>query len=314
MLKRTTFAILVLVLASGAAMAATAADPAVRHQGTSHDALYDIVFDGARGFAVGNLGVVMESDDGGKSWRHGARPDTKLALLGVASDGVRRFVVGQSGQIFRATSRAWMSLDSGTTERLFAVALGDKGMVVVAGAFGTILVSQDDGEGWTAIDLDWTAILGDFLEPHFYAVHIDGNTVTVGGEFGLVLRSRDRGKTWSVAHKGEASIFDFSFNGRGQALAIGQNGLVLRTENGGESWRRMEALGETNLLGVWFYGEHALAVGIRGAFSSRDGGRSWKALTTNDVDTAWYQAVASPAGRDAPVAVGHRGRILEIRE
>ncbi|PKQ07881.1 MAG: photosystem II stability/assembly factor-like protein [Alphaproteobacteria bacterium HGW-Alphaproteobacteria-11] len=314
MLKRKFFAVLAFVLAPGIVAAAAGADPSVRHQGTSHDALFDIAFDGARGIAVGNRGVVLESDDGGKTWTHGPRPNTELALLGVATNGDRRFAVGQSGQIFRATSRAWTAIESGTDERLFAVAVGSKGTVVVVGAFGTILVSQNDGESWSPVTLDWMAILGDFLEPHFYAAHIDGDTVTIGGEFGLVLRSRDRGTTWTVVHKGEASIFDFSFNGRGKGLALGQNGLVVRTDDGGASWRGTAPLGETNLLGVWFNGERALTVGIRGAFASRDGGRSWTAVTTGDVDIAWYQAVASPAGRDAPLAVGHSGRILEIRE
>lgn len=314
MLKIKLFAVLAFVLVPGIAAAAEDADPTIRHQGTSHDALYDIAFDGARGIAVGNLGVVLESNDGGKTWAHGARPDTQLALLGVVSNGDRKFAVGQSGQIFRATSRAWTAVESGTDERLFAVAVGEHEMVVVVGAFGTILVSHNNGESWSPVALDWIAILGDYLEPHFYAVHIDGDTVTIGGEFGLVLRSRDRGVTWTVAHKGDASIFDFSFNGRGKGLAIGQNGLVMRTDNGGANWHRLAPLGEINLLGVWFNGERALTVGIRGAFASRDGGRSWKALRTSDVDSAWYQAVASPVGRDMPVAVGHRGRILEIRE
>lgn len=314
MLKRKLFAVLAFVLVPGIVAAAADVDPTIRHQGTSHDALYDIAFDGARGTAVGNRGVVLESDDGGKTWTHGARPDTELALFGIASNGDRRFAVGQSGQIFRATSRAWTSVESGTDERLFAVAVGGQEMVVVVGAFGTILVSRDNGESWSPVTFDWMDILGDYLEPHLYAVNINGDTVTIGGEFGLVLRSRDRGTTWAVAHKGEASIFDFSFNGRGKGLAIGQNGLVLRTDDGGANWRSVAPLGETNLLGVWFNGDHALAVGIRGAFASRDGGRSWTAVTTGDVDTAWYQAVASSAGRDAPLAVGHRGRILEIRE
>ena len=314
-MKLSVFIFLALVLAPTATMAAGAdVGPVVRHQGTSHDALFDIVFDGARGLAVGSRGVVMETTDGGRSWTHSVRPDTELALLGVATNGSRRYIVGQSGKIFRSTTQGWTLLDSGTEERLFAVALGPGGTVVVAGAFGSILISHDDGENWSPVTLDWTAILGDFLEPHFYAVHVTGSTITVGGEFGLVLRSNDRGETWKVAHKGDASIFDFTFNEKGAGLAIGQNGLVLRTDNDGASWRRMAPLGETNLLGVWLSGEQALTVGIRGAYASRDGGLSWRALTSGDVDTAWYQAVASPPGRDTRIIVGHRGRILEIRE
>ena len=100
----------------------------------------------------------------------------------------------------------------------------------------------------------------------------------------------------------------------GEGGAVGQAGLALSTPDGGRSWQRLESLGETNLLGVWQSGPRAFAVGIRGAYASHDGGRSWKSVNRSDIETGWYQAVASSAARDKPVLVGHRGRILEMDE
>lgn len=314
MMKKSLVAIFLLLAMPAAIAMAAAGDAALRHKGTAHDALFDIAFDDTFGIAVGGGGTVLTSEDSGLTWKQDARPDTSLSLLGVAVDGQRRFAVGQSGRIFRYAAGTWTSLESGTEERLLRVALGADGIVVVVGGFGTILVSHDDGETWSSPEIDWMALLGDFLEPHLYAIHIDKGAILIAGEFGLVLRSEDRGASWKVAHKGEESIFDVTFNGRDEGIAVGQSGLVLATGDGGRNWRRMDALSDTNLLGVWMSGQRAFAAGIRGAYSSQDGGRSWKPVTRSDLDTGWYQAVSASEARGKPVLVGHRGRILEMDE
>ena len=313
MLRRISVLALLACLLPGFASAATD-DPALRYQGTPHDALFDIAFDGSYGLAVGGGGTVLESKDGGRSWEAATRPDTELALLGVAIEGERRFLVSQSGKIFRYENDGWSEVESGTDARLFQVALGSGGLVVTVGGFGTILVSQDDGTTWSSPKLDWMEILDDYVEPHLYATQIAGDRITVAGEFGLILQSADRGATWSIVHRGVESIFDVTLDERGQGLAVGQNGLVLGTSDGGRTWGERAALGETNLLGVWRSGERAFAAGIRGAYASHDGGDTWKPVARSDIETGWYQAVASSASRDKPVLVGYRGRILEMDE
>ena len=314
MLKKIAVAIFAFVLLPSALAGAATNDPSVRYMGTPHDALYDIDFDGSFGIAVGSGGTVLSSEDSGLTWKQDIRPDTELALLGVAVEGSRRFAVGQSGRIFRFANEGWTLLESGTDARLFQVALGQDGLVAVVGGFGTILVSMDDGATWSSPQIDWMEILDDYVEPHLYAVRVVGNAILVAGEFGLVLRSEDRGTTWAVVHRGEESIFDFSFGAKGEGLAVGQTGLVLATSNEGRSWRKQEALGDTNLLGIWLSGQRAFAAGIRGAYASHDGGRTWKPVARSDIETGWYQAIASSSARDKPVLVGHRGRILEMDE
>lgn len=313
-MKRFIAPLLSMVLLTLAAAKVVKAESAVLHQGTAHDALYDIAFDGSFGLAAGDNGVVLESRDGGRSWAPDTPPDTELALFGVALRGERRFLVGQSGQIFRYRDGRWAALESGTQERLFQVGLGDSGLVVAVGGFGTIRISQDDGDSWTSPEFDWMKILNDYVEPHFYTVRVRGDAVTIGGEFGLVLRSADRGTTWEIVHRGEESVFDIALDEKGQGFAVGQKGLLLRTSDEGRSWQALDRLGDTNLLGIWQSGLQLFVTGIRGAYASHDGGRSWKPVTGSDLETGWYQAVASSTTRDKPELVGHRGRILEMDE
>lgn len=312
--KRSLVALLLLLALPATFAVAAAGDAALRHKGTAHDALFDIAFDGSFGIAVGGGGTVLTSADSGLTWKQDIRPETSIALLGVAVDRQRRFAVGQSGQIFRYVGGAWTALKSGTEERLLRVALGPNGLVVVVGGFGTILVSRDDGATWVTPEIDWMALLDDFLEPHLYGIHIEDGAILIAGEFGLVLRSTDNGATWTATHKGEESIFDISFNGRGEGIAVGQRGLVLSTNDGGRNWRRREIQSDTNLLGVWISGQRAFAAGIRGAYASQDGGRTWKSVRRSDIGTGWYQAVAASDARGKPMLVGHRGRILEMDE
>ena len=292
---------------------ASAGDLPVLYQGTAHDAIYDVVFDGQQGIAVGAGGQVFTSADGGATWGKDVGPETGLALLGVAARGDRRVVVGQSGEMFRFEQGSWTPVDTGTDARLFSAALGDDGLIVVTGAFGTLLISHDDGESWRAAEFDWLAILQDYLEPHLYDVEIKGKTVTVVGEFGLVLRSTDAGETWAVAHRSDESLFNLTITENGTGLAVGQKGTILRTVDGGATWRQVATAGDANLLGVWLSGDRAFAVGIREGLQSKNAGRSWTSIALEgDLSTGWYQAVASAPSAAQPVLVGHSGRILAL--
>jgi photosystem II stability/assembly factor-like uncharacterized protein len=164
--------------------------------------------------------------------------------------------------------------------------------------------------------VDWATVLGDSLfTPHVYDAHIaaDG-TITIAGEFSIVAQSKDNGVTWAPTNTGEESIFKLSIEESGAGLAVGQNGLVLRTGDSGASWTKVSLDTSANLLGVSLNGSNAAIVGIRAAFTSSDGGSTWDALVGGDIATGWYQAVAHPesGGAGVPVAVGHSGRIVAI--
>ncbi|WP_157534520.1 hypothetical protein [Hydrocarboniphaga effusa] len=59
-------------LLSAAAYANTSAKTSSNNpvvlQGKAHQALFSVAFDGDRGVAVGAMGELLESSDGGKSW------------------------------------------------------------------------------------------------------------------------------------------------------------------------------------------------------------------------------------------------------
>lgn len=221
-----------LLLAAFAAAPAWAAVVTPVSEGIRHDAFFGLCLDGKNGIAVGDAGVVMESADGGTTWQR--QPNfTRAALLDVNCVPGAQFIVGQEGLIFRRDPEGFTQLDSGSDQRLLAVASKASGLVMAVGGFGTVLRSRDNGESWETLTFDWEAILNDFLEPHLYAVHIaDDGAITIAGEFALVLRSTDGGENWEVVNQGEASIFGMYLRDQ-RGFAVGQDGTVLGTADGG---------------------------------------------------------------------------------
>ncbi len=301
----------------------------VVQQGTVHDALYDICFDGKDGLAVGYDGSLLESDNSGKSWK--AAPVEileSITLLGASCDGARRVVVGQEGHIFIERESTWQAAESGSSERLLAVDMNRQGLAVAVGGFGAVLRSKDSGESWEALTFDWEAILGDFLEPHLYDVNVDeAGVITLIGEFELIYRSTDGGETWKTLHTGESSLFSITLLDSGLGFAVGQDNKVLKTVDGGDSWKTLTATenGGGNLLSIWSSPQGEVVItGIRVMLRSSDSGLSWQSSALGDVATNWYQALASSvpsekAEQDVPgqeqlYMVGHSGRIVRLTQ
>jgi photosystem II stability/assembly factor-like uncharacterized protein len=288
----------------------------VVHQGIVHDALYDVCLDGQSGIAVGVAGTVLTTNDTGLTWQSGSAGVVN-ALLGVSCGKAASLVVGQNGLIMRkAGDSDWVNIDSGTDQRLLSVSANESGLAVAVGGFGTVLKSSDGGLTWAPLSFDWEAILNDFYEPHVYDVNVsDEGIITLVGEFDLVLRSADQGETWDTVNKGDTSLFAVDFRDATSGFAVGQNGKVVKTLDGGLTWNVMPVPTEENLLDVWSSGNQVLVTGIRTLLRSRDDGLNWEVITEGDVTVQWYQALKGTVsgGTDSVIMVGHSGRIINIK-
>lgn len=295
----------------------------LKYQGIPHDSLYDLCFNGDKGFAVGSNGLVLETMDGGQKWQQNLALETKSSLLGVDCLGDKNIAVGQEGSLFLYEDNTWVSVDSGTDERLFSVTMNEAGLGFAVGGFGTIIKTVDGGKHWEALEPNWEAILNDFVEPHLYDVSIGKNgVVTLIGEFEMVLRSKDMGKSWSIVHKGDSSLFSIHFSDELLGYAVGQNGRVLKTENGGEKWSVVETNSSANLLSVWSSTQgEVLVTGIRTLLRSSDGASSWSEDSDKDIAVGWYNGIAMASKQSSGAtndnegkvyAVGHMARIIEI--
>lgn len=288
------------------------ADVSTVHVLSPHRDLFDLAIDQDRWIAVGALGSVLESEDGGRIWTDQSL-DTQLALLSVATDRGQSVGVGQMGLVAIRSNGAWTMRQAPTRERLLAVATELGGPTWAVGAFGTMLVSEDAGVNWRFVDIDWTEFDPAGNEPHLYDVHLERERILVVGEFGMVLESTDGGDSWRLARRGDESLFALHVHGQ-TTYAVGQNGIVIRRKGPGSAWEKLQTGVIANLLGISQRdGSGDLVVaGMRSVLRSSDGGDSWTAIKADDFSRSWYGDAAWSRSMNGFVIVGGRGQIKLI--
>ncbi|HZF25557.1 MAG TPA: YCF48-related protein [Steroidobacteraceae bacterium] len=107
-----------------------------------------------------------------------------------------------------------------------------------------------------------------------------GSRMVIVGERGHVLLSDDQGKAWRQARvPTRATLTGVFFLDAQHGWAVGHDEVILRSEDGGETWTRTHFAPEKEqpLLDVWFAdADNGFAFGAYGTIlASHDGGRSW---------------------------------------
>lgn len=296
-----------------------------------HERLFEIDREGDRIVTVGDRGLVLRSEDGGKSWERDNLPEP-VAMLGVALVGDSTVAVGQKGLIYvQSPGSGWRQVESPTQERLLNVAGNNAGRVVAVGAFGAVIMSKDYGETWVNAQPDWLkigeadagggALTGAAGEPTIYAVQVfDDGTIIIGGELSFIVRSKC-GKNWQLVNQAKTSLEEIapsinsiSIRPDGIGFAVGQSGTVLRTRDRGLSWEVADSTASANLLSVTSLDSgEVVAVGMRSTIRSSDGGDSWSHMRSLDFPINWYSGVMSDAASGEILAVGHSARVVRVR-
>jgi photosystem II stability/assembly factor-like uncharacterized protein len=225
---------------------------------------------GSRTVAVGERGIVVFSDDGGRSWLQSATP-TSVTLTTVRfADAQRGWAIGH-GAVVLATEdggKTWARrLDGRRVPQIVleaARASGDAKAVQDAERL------QTDGPDKPLLDL----------------LVIDAQRLLAVGAYGIALGSEDGGKTWAswmprLPNPKGLHIYTARLRGKTLLLA-GEQGLVMQSIDGGINFRRVE----TPYKGSFFTAELPsdqviVLAGLRGTvLRSADSGANWSPLTT----------------------------------
>ena len=302
--------------------------------------------------AVGSSGIVATSPDGGFTWS-ASNQGGGQQLYAVATSSETfgtQLAVGDNGTILRSTNygTSWVTISSGTTQSLRAIAWSTTSEALVTGAGGTILRTTNSGSLWNpltfgeTITLDYalssgrgTYVLAAANRSDFF-LSIDSGTTfhkrplgTSGNYTGIALKTPTallaiRSGGGAVGEgpiqyntRGDSTwIYGVSYSNRyggSTALACGNSGLLLFSNDNGLSWSRVFSPVTTTLYSISFSGNTAIAVGSSGVIlRSTDGGRTWSQVTSGTSTTLWGVAVfeqTSPTSTIA-LAVGTGGLIL----
>ncbi|MBK5356575.1 hypothetical protein JFU37_29430 [Pseudomonas sp. TH41] len=127
-----------------------------------------------------------------------------------------------------------------------------------------------------------------------------GEKLVAVGDHGVVLLS-DEGRNWRQANAVpvDTLLTALSFADAHNGWAVGHGGVLLHTEDGGESWVLQARLeGNPVLLSVWFENpRHGIVVGAYGyASETHDSGQSWQRLAVSADDYHLNHIFPGPDG------------------
>jgi photosystem II stability/assembly factor-like uncharacterized protein len=209
-------------------------------------------------WAVGDSGVILHSTDG-ETW---ARVPVSQEVL--ADDNLPeriwnavRFTDPQHGYIAGEFATTLRTSDGGATWvgrreirgaaddlYLYALSASSTERALASGLAGRVLVSEDGGSVWESRSIDTTAGL-------FGAAFRDGLGVVVGDR-GVLFATTDAGRAWASPRR--PKLFNWlagaALGGDSVVLVVGENGLVLRSEDGGASFTRVAGLEPPPATGV----------------------------------------------------------------
>lgn len=281
--KSLTIAVLLLMVASGMCWGADdPTSPEASYAVGRRDKLFAVHFiDQTIGFAAGNKGLLLKTADGGARWK---KVDCGRSYLesfnAIDFAGQDGWVVGGNGLILHTADagESWQQQVSGTTEALMAVTCASPREVVVVGSAGLILLTGDAGKSWSMPELDWLTVLPESI-------------IAMGVT--------------------APNLYDVCFVDALHGWIVGDNGLVLRSDNGGKAWNLLTVGVYPSLYSACFTTAfEGLVVGQEGyLLSTVDGGATWEGLPLPPEAAAltlYKIAIKNTAG----LIVGDRGLIL----
>lgn len=196
-------------------------------------------------WVVGDFGVVLHTVDG-ESWRPVAIPpelytdeNTPERIFNAVhfADSRRGWVAGEFGTVLRTEDggATWLRQtelrDASAELYLYAISRHDAGPLVISGLAGRVLASSDEGASFDSRSIETSAGI--------FAVDARGERWVAVGDRGVVFVSADGGASWRDAER--PHLFNWltgvtSLDER-VVLVVGENGLVLRSDDGGQRFR-----------------------------------------------------------------------------
>jgi len=265
--------------------------------------LYDIcrnVSDGTY-YACGDYGTLL-SKKVGLNWKAFQAP-TQENLYSICFQNTHGWAVGYNGTIIHSEGDnliKWHEQESGTEKMLLSVFFIDTENGWAVGQDETILRTTNGGQ-------DWINISGIGSEHYFSVYFLDENNgwlAAAAGYNGVIKKTTDGGETWKRSIIPASRMNSIYFPDSNNGCAVGDGGVIFRTNNGGVDWTQPNSNTTSNLKDIWLSPSgNGKAVGYDGTILFTDDfGESWS-VQTSGTDNILY-------GVDTWRVVGQAGDIL----
>jgi photosystem II stability/assembly factor-like uncharacterized protein len=225
-----------------------------------------VVRAGDRLVAMGERGLVVLSDDGGKQWRQARVPVSVTLTSASFADARQGWMAGHGGVVLHTTDggeswalqtdgvafakaavalaqglpdsaagrersiqQAQRLVDEGADKPLLSICFADAQRGMVVGAYGLAATTGDGGKTWVPC-MDR---LPNPQSMHLYAATRHGKTWVLAGEQGVLMRSNDDGASFeSMASPFNSSFFVATATRNGGFVLAGLLGSACRIELG----------------------------------------------------------------------------------
>ncbi|MDF0730706.1 YCF48-related protein [Pseudomonas entomophila] len=292
--------------ASEAPVADALRRPALTVSAPTRAVLIDVTRAGERLVAVGEQGLILLSDDNGRSWRQAPSP-TSVSLTAVDFPTAQQgWAVGHAGVVLHSN-------DGGAS---WAVQLD--GQAVAERELQAASAANDDSPAAQRRLKAARALVAEGADKPWLALYFaNAREGTLVGAFGLVLHTENGGATWQSwmgRLDNPAGNHLYAITGQGQQLYIaGEQGTLWGSDDGGAHLRRLPSPYEGSFFSAALEPDGTLlAAGLKGnAWRSRDQGQHWQALGN---DYASSIVAARPAWNDGVMLLDQGGRLLQANE
>ncbi|WP_321393644.1 WD40/YVTN/BNR-like repeat-containing protein [Emcibacter sp.] len=261
---------------------------------------------------VGRRGVILTSADRGQNWKRQSviaegqvgsptfvDVDTCPDGHFIALDADRR--VWRSG----ADASTWTYGDIETSEDVVDLACDPDGNYWIVGSFTLILKSEDQGKTWQDLSIGEDALLSRIQ-------FLSAGHAVITGEFGVVYVSADGGNSWSPTGPVPNEFYSAAsyFRSENEGWVGGLQGIILHTEDGGQTWVRQPSGTSSPIYNIFETGQALYALGDQGTLLKFDG-EHWRSLDVAGLGFGYLRAAVA-AGEDQIIVAGGNGLLRRL--
>ncbi len=281
-MKKTTLLLILFYILITIKLSAQPYGWFVQTSGTANN-LNSIYFANAStGIAVGQLGTVLRTTNGGTNWTLHASGSSSHLFGVFFVNTTTGFICGDVGLIIKSTDGGinWFSQNSGVNSQLLSISFRDANTGYAVGWYGVFLRTTNSGANW----LKYSTSIVTNLNCVSFA---DANVGFAVGQYGKLVRTSNGGVNWAEVSSGTAGLLEHvTFLNPTTGTIIGENGIIRKTTNAGVNWTT-----QTSGTGSWLNGmslqntTFCVVVGEDGLVrKTSDGGANWYSQVSNTIN------------------------------
>jgi photosystem II stability/assembly factor-like uncharacterized protein len=252
-----------------------------------------------KGWAVGHDGVILHTEDGGKTWER--QLDGRKVGDVIANYYESRLEAGDSG-FAKVLAEARTFKAEGPSKPFLDVYFENEQSGWVIGPFNLILHTSDGGKNWEP----WIDRSENEAGSSLHAIGRAGDELFMVGDLGYIRRlDRQKKRFITVASPYAGSLFGV-VGKPGMVFVFGLRGNIFRSSNNGATWQSLRQDMDAALVGGTFLddGRLVLVSNAGDVLLSKDDGNTF---TRVPVASKVPLSAVAPLDENSVIVVGTRG-------